>query len=63
VGEFVVFDGAADRRNYAEAMKWFRKAADQGNALGEANLGSLYARGEGVRQDYAEAATQSRRSR
>jgi hypothetical protein len=30
-------DGPA--QDYAEAVKWFRKAADQGNADGELNLG------------------------
>ena len=54
--------GSGVPRDYAEAMKWYRKAADQGNALGEANLGALYYRGEGVRQDYAEAATWYRKA-
>jgi hypothetical protein len=29
-----------------------RKAADQGNALAQFNLGSMYAKGHGVPQDY-----------
>ena len=36
-------------------MKWYRKAADQGNAVAQAHLGDCYYRGEGVGQDYAEA--------
>lgn len=33
-------------------MIWFRKAADQGNALAQSYLGALYFNGEGVPQDY-----------
>ncbi len=36
-------------------MKWFHKAADQGNAGAQNNLGLMYANGQGVPQDYAEA--------
>ena len=36
----------------AEAMKWFRKAAEQGDATGQYNLGVMYANGEGVPEDY-----------
>ena len=36
-------------------MKWYRLAADQGNASAQFNLGVMYAKGEGVPQDYAEA--------
>ena len=31
-----------------EAVKWCRKAAEQGNALAQFNLGGMYFRGEGV---------------
>ena len=36
-------------------MKWLRKSADQGNADGEYYLGLVYAKGQGVTQDHAEA--------
>ena len=36
-------------------MKWFRRAADQGSAVAQSNLGLMYANGEGVAQDNAEA--------
>ena len=39
--------------DYAEAKKWFQKAADQGDADSQYNLGSLYYDGHGVTQDYA----------
>jgi TPR repeat protein len=41
--------------DYAEAVKWWRKAAEQGNAQAQHNLGLMYDEGEGVTQDYAEA--------
>jgi TPR repeat protein len=43
-------------RNYAEAVEWYRKAADQGNAKGQFKLGTMYEDGQGVYQDYIEAA-------
>ena len=42
-------------RDYAEAARWFRKAAEQGDAGAQFNLGVTYDRGKGVPQDYAEA--------
>jgi TPR repeat protein len=36
-------------------MRWYRKAADQGNAAGQAKVGWSYEHGEGVAQDYNEA--------
>ena len=32
-------------------MEWFRKAADQGNGLGQVNLGIGYFKGQGVNRD------------
>jgi len=48
-------NAALDSEDYAEAMRWFRKAADQGNADAQYNVGELYEVGQGVPQDYAEA--------
>ena len=42
-------------QDYAEAMTWFHKAADQGYATAQTNLGVMYTYGEGVPQDYTEA--------
>jgi len=39
-----------------EAAKWFRKAADQGSAKGQNDLGEMYMNGEGLSQSYEEAA-------
>ncbi|MDZ4816011.1 MAG: tetratricopeptide repeat protein, partial [Verrucomicrobiota bacterium] len=37
-----------------EAVKWYRKAAEQGNASAQFNLGLKYAKGEGVPKDEIE---------
>ena len=41
--------------NYTEAVKWYRKAADQGHASAQCNLGLCYEYGIGVTQSYTEA--------
>ncbi|MCR5259748.1 MAG: sel1 repeat family protein, partial [Desulfovibrio sp.] len=38
-----------------QALAWYEKAAEQGNAVAQANLGQLYSNGHGVRRDYAQA--------
>ena len=43
------------KKNYAVAMAYFKKAAAQGDAYAQYNLGFLYEKGQGVVQDYAEA--------
>ena len=42
--------------NYAEAVKWFRKAAEQNDAKAQFELASCYVNGEGVTKDFGEAA-------
>ena len=49
------FTGQGVERDYAEAIIWYRKAAEQGDADSQLDLGSLYYYGEGVAQDYTEA--------
>jgi hypothetical protein len=41
-------NGEGVPENDAEAVRWFRLAAEQGNALAQSNLGVMYANGEGV---------------
>ena len=36
-------------------MKWYRRAADQGHAQAQFNLGIMYAKGEGVAENYIQA--------
>ena len=38
-------------QDYEEAVPWFRKTAEQGNAKAQYNLGIMYVNGEGVPQD------------
>lgn len=38
-----------------EAVKWYRKAAEQNYAAAQYNLGVCYSNGEGVTKDYVEA--------
>ena len=47
--------GPEEFRQPAEAMKWFRKAADQGYVPGQVELGLLYFRGLGVSKDFHRA--------
>jgi uncharacterized protein len=42
--------------NFREALKWFRKAAANGDPDAQNSLGQMYQDGEGVRRDYWEAA-------
>ena len=44
-----------DVADYAQAVHWYRKAAEQGHAKAQCNLGFCYAEGHGVPQDYAQA--------
>ena len=41
-------------QDYATAVKWWRKAADEGDARSQFNLGIMYDIGRGVPQDYIE---------
>ena len=44
-------------QDHAEAVKWYRKAADQGDVPGQFGLGGCYYYGWGVQQDYEAAYT------
>ena len=48
-------NGQGVPKDEAEAVKWYRKAADQGNASAQFNLGLMYDNGQGVPKDKAEA--------
>ena len=50
------------RQDYADAVKWYRLAAEQGDAAAQSKLGDMYYQGEGLAQDYAEAARWYRRA-
>jgi TPR repeat protein len=44
------------KTNFPEALKWFRKSAEQGNPDAQNSLGQMYEDGEGVIQNYSLAA-------
>lgn len=53
---------ALDRKDYTEAMRWYRLAADQGNTVAQTHVGYLYEKGLGVPRDYAQALLWYRRA-
>jgi TPR repeat protein len=42
-------------QDYAMAVTWYRKSAEQGNGLGQYALGLMYYKGHGVAADVVEA--------
>ncbi len=54
LGEAYYF-GRGVTRDYPEAMKWYRLAADHGYAAAQNNVGQMYKKGEGVPRDDAKA--------
>lgn len=51
----VYFKGEGVPKDYAEAVNWYRLAADQGLAESQHMLGVMYDRGEGLPQDFSKA--------
>ncbi len=49
-------------QDYKQAAAWYRKAAEQGDAEAQDNLGFLYHNGRGVPQDYTQAAAWYRKA-
>jgi serine/threonine protein kinase len=49
------WEGIGGVSNHAEAVKWYRKAADAGNACGQNGLGYYYERGLGLPKNEQEA--------
>ena len=47
--------GAGVAQSETEAVKWYRKSAEQGNVFGQLNLGLMYRQGRGVSQSDTEA--------
>jgi TPR repeat protein len=54
--------GGFVRRDYAEAMKWFKKAADQGYPFGDFHIALMYLEGCGVSVDGQIAADRLRKA-
>ena len=55
-------NGLGVEQNYAEALTWYRKAADKGYAAAQNNLGWIHHNGLGVEQNHAEALTWYRKA-
>ncbi len=47
--------GRGVAQDYGEAVRWYRRAAEQGDADAQSNLGFMYGNGRGVAQDYVQA--------
>ena len=56
------FCGYGVEKNYSEAVKWYRKAAEQGDADAQFNLGACYFLGNGVEKNDSEAVKWWRRA-
>ncbi|HIF03665.1 MAG TPA: sel1 repeat family protein, partial [Nitrospinaceae bacterium] len=52
---WMYYKGLGVDQDYKEAVKWFKKSAEQGYANAQYNLGVLYEDGQGVRKDYKQA--------
>ena len=50
------YRGQGVPQDYAEAVRWYRKGADQGDAMAQDGLGLMYYQGQGVSRDHTEAA-------
>jgi len=50
------YNGEGVQQDYAKAVYWITRAAEQGHAAAQNSLGLCYYNGEGVQQDYAKAA-------
>ena len=48
-------NGQGVLQDYKQAVKWYRKAAEQNNASAQYNLALMYVKGVGVPKDYVMA--------
>ena len=55
LGQDYIYGRNGQSSDYAQAMKWYRSAADKGLALAMRDIAYLYKAGKGVSVDYAEA--------
>ena len=59
---YMYSQGKGTEKKAAEAVKWFRKAADKGNALAQNELGLMFEKGRGVSKNIDEAKKLYRRA-
>ena len=55
LGEDYYYGDNGKSQDYVKAIKWYRKAANQGDSDAQYNLGYMYYNGQGVEQDYIKA--------
>ena len=55
-------NGRSVQPDLAQAVQWYRKAADQGNAGAQYALGVMYDLGRGIARDYSQAVLWYRRA-
>ena len=48
-------EGQGTARDYGKAVQWYQRAAEQGDAAAQYNLGMVYAQGQGVPRDHGKA--------
>lgn len=58
----IKYYGRGVEQSYSEAVKWLHKAAEQGDAKAQCNLGYCYEKGHGVEKSYTEALKWYRRA-
>ena len=46
------YNGKGVKQSFEKALPWYRKAAEQGNAAGQAGMAGIYATGHGVEQNF-----------
>lgn len=51
----MIYERGGHLRNYAEALKWYKKAAEQEHPQAQTNLGAMYYSSQSVEQDYTKA--------
>ena len=51
IGSFYYEGIGGNPKDYIKAAKWFREAAEQGEAVAQTNMGVMYVNGEGLLKD------------
>ena len=59
---YLAMEGLGVRRNYAQALTWYRRAAAAGNSKAMLNIAYMYVHGLGVPQDNTTALRWYRRA-